>query len=355
MRKVNKTRIAVAGCSGFYLLVLASLHGVLARSSSGLSLEWSNSTRYPEPCSGYAAGIIDGKLVIAGGTFWEGHKGHWTKKLFSSSAYALNLASQKWERLPDLPMPLGYAASTVVGEKLFVLGGYTGSGVNRNIIVLGKVGSRYVWSIAGRMNADRIFACAVSFGKMIYLVGGTTSFEAYDKAGTCCTTNTATKNLLRFDTDHLSNGYKELAPYPGNARWLPAVTSNGKSIWLFGGISQASPKAPMRYFGNVLRYDLNRSNWTAICPLPKAVADVQPLSALAVENRIVVFTGLKAVWQLDLRTKHFTETTSMPEGVYVDRFFWVDHRIVGVGGETQNGEGPRRRSGLSFIARVLLF
>ncbi|MGH9343056.1 MAG: Kelch repeat-containing protein [Terriglobia bacterium] len=305
------------------------------------------------PCTAlrYAAGIIDGKLVIAGGTYWTGTPGHWTKKLYSASTDAFDPISQRWEKLPDLPVPLGYPASTVVGGKLFVLGGYTGLQVNRKIFVLKKSDGRYSWSVLRERGPGRIFASAVSWGKAIYLVGGTTSFEAYDAAGTCCTSKTATSTLLRFDMGHPARGWRKLSPYPGAPRWLPAVAIHGKSIWLFGGIFESDPKVPPTEFDGVLKYDLTQGRWNVMPRLPKPVATIQPLCSLALGNNIFLFTGHKQVWQFNLRTQRYSETTPMPESVYVDRFFWVDERIIGAGGESTPA-GPRRRSPWTIIARL---
>jgi hypothetical protein len=247
---------------------------------------------------------------------------------------------------------LGYAASTVVDNKLFVLGGYTGSSVNRKIFTLGKVGSRYNWSVFGEMSADRVFASAVSVGRLVYLVGGTTSFEAFDAAGTCCATNTVTNSLLVFNTDSPAKSWRQLAPFPGRGRWLPAATTVGKAIWLFGGMFQSDPKDPVTNFREVLKYDLARESWSVMPPLSKAIADMQPLCSLKIGNRIFLFTGLKTVWQLDLGTGRYSETTPMPEAVAVDQFFWLHDRITGAGGESQV-ERPRRRSELTFVAQIV--
>src|SRR5215468_828992 len=96
-------------------------------------LHWSMSTPMPEPRSDYAAGVVGGKLIVAGGTFWTGTKGHWIKKQFSASTHAFDPASQKWEKLSDLPTPLACAGYAVIAGRLFVLGGFTGATVNRKI------------------------------------------------------------------------------------------------------------------------------------------------------------------------------------------------------------------------------
>jgi N-acetylneuraminic acid mutarotase len=82
------------------------------------SVQWSLSTPLPEPRAGYAAGILNGKLIIAGGSYWEGTKGKWIRKLYTTSTHAFDPATERWEQLPDMPIALGYAASVEVGNRL---------------------------------------------------------------------------------------------------------------------------------------------------------------------------------------------------------------------------------------------
>jgi hypothetical protein len=140
------------------LLTMSDALGFHSSISHGPSITWTESTPFPEPRAGYAAGSIDGKLVIAGGTYWEGTKDHWTKKRFSASTHAFDPKSQTWEKLPDAPIPFGYAASTVIESKLFVLGGFTPFAPNRRILTLRRKRNHYVWEIYGDMPEDRIFA-----------------------------------------------------------------------------------------------------------------------------------------------------------------------------------------------------
>lgn len=145
-------------------VAVMSMATAAGQSPKPWSLEWSKSAPFPEPRAGYAAGVLNGKLVIAGGTYWEGAPGHWTKRRFSASTHAFDPVTQQGEKLPDLPVPLGYAASATVGNQLFVLGGYTGTTVNRQIFTLQKTYGRYVWGIFGSMKIDRVFASTVSQG-----------------------------------------------------------------------------------------------------------------------------------------------------------------------------------------------
>src|SRR5690349_10657860 len=88
-----------------------------------LTISWQKSTPVPEPTDGYAAGVIDGRLIMTGGTYWEGSPGDWQRKIYSRATLAFDPRTQIWERLPDAPVPLAYAASAVIGDEFFILGG----------------------------------------------------------------------------------------------------------------------------------------------------------------------------------------------------------------------------------------
>ena len=332
------------------LILCLGSHGD-AGSVDGLSLQWTKSTPFPEPRTDYAAGVLDGKLVIAGGTYWEGSKGHWVKKHFSPSTHAFDPITQVWEKLPDLPTPLGYAASAVVGNKLFVLGGYTGTEVSRKIYTLARTPSGYAWKDFGVLPVDRVFAGAVSVGRRIYLLGGTTQFEPLDPTGTCCTSKTATNSFMVLDTTRPEKGWSQLAPLPDPRRWGFSTATEGKSIWMFGGTFQAKSQDPIANYNTlVFRYDIAQVRWEAMKPLPEANPKAGPPSPVVVNEKIILITNIKKVWQLDLRTLEYSELSPLPEAASVDKFVWLKDRIIGAGGENDI-EGPRRRSEWTFIGR----
>jgi N-acetylneuraminic acid mutarotase len=317
------------------------------------SIEWKKTTPFPEERAGCAVGAIHDRLILAGGTYWEGTKGHWTKKVFSASTHAFNPIGETWEKLPDLPVPLGYAASTVIDDKLFVLGGYTGTEVNRRIFTLEKRSSGYSWSTFGELPQGRLFARAVSVDKSIYLLGGTTEFEPLDTNGACCTSKSAVNTLLVLNTADPAKVWKQLRPFPGGKRFLFAVDTDGESVWMFGGIHQEKKTDPTTKFREVLQYNLVETNWKVMAPLPEDTLSTDPLTSLIISNKIILVSFARRVWQLDLGTLEYSELNPFPEEVFVDKFVWLGNRIIGAGGENKI-EGPRRRSDWTFIGKYVL-
>lgn len=121
---------------------------------------------------------------------------------------------------------------------------------------------------------------------------------------------------------------------------------------MFGGIHQEKKDDPTKKFREVLRYDLAEANWKAMPPLPEGTLNTDPLTSLIINDKIVFVSFAGRVWQLDLKTLEYSELNRFPEEVFVDKFVWLNHRIIGAGGENKI-EGPRRRSDWTFIGKYV--
>ena len=314
-------------------------------------LQWNKSAPLPEPRSGYASGIIDGQLIIAGGTYWEGTKGNWTQKVFCSAAHAFDPVKEQWQKIPDTPIPLGYSASVVLSNKLFVLGGFTGQQINSNIYTLEKKSGTYVWKTFGPMPGNRLFAGAVAIGASIYLLGGIEQFEPFDKIGTCCTSRTAVRTLLMLDTATAEPRWRSLARFPGSPRWVFALETDGESLWVFGGEYQEKVSDPVTRISEVWRYRIPKDQWELVGTVPAAAMEGSPLIPVRFEDSILLVSYKKAVWCFDCSSHVWAEATPLPEEAFVDKFSLVNNRIVGAGGENKL-DSDRRRSDWTFIGHI---
>lgn len=341
-----------AGVGLVYLVISGAMVPADSGENQPLSIQWAQSTPFPEPTAGYAAGVLHRELVVSGGTYWLGTKDRWVKKIFSEATYSFHPTTLRWNKLPDALIPLGYAASTVVANKLYVMGGYTGEKVNREIYTLQNNHNQYIWKTFGELPVDRVFATAVPVGENIYLVGGATMFEPTDALGTCCTSSTATNSLMVLDTKHPGQGWRELAPFPGAKRLFFTAETDGDSIWVFGGQYQASPKDSVVNFDEVLRYNPGRGEWKLMGHLPEALKSRPFVSPIYAGKRMVLISSITKVWELDLQTLKFRELTPLPKEAFVDKFVWLGGHLIGSGGENTE-DPPRRRSDWTFIGEFL--
>jgi len=336
--------VVLAGCLGWSSLGAANPPGA---EPPALTIAWRQSTPVPEPTDGYAAGVIDGRLVLAGGTYWEGTPGDWQRKLYAKAVLAFDPRTQVWERLPDAPVAFAYAASAVVGDELFVLGGMQDGQASREIYVLGKTAAGFAWRHFGQLPEPRVFANGITLGGVIYVVGGNREFEAFDAKGTCCASLTARNTVWRLDPAAPAARWEKLPGYPGERRWLHKAATDGRAIYLFGGIFSKAENIPVKKINEVLRLD-PAGGWTRVADLPETLQIAAPVGIV---GRIVMVGGSADVMLFDPATARFMPLAGLPAKATVTQFMWIDPFLVGAGGE-RDPEGPRRRSEWTFIGRV---
>lgn len=328
-------------------VVLLAASPLCVGSPPSTTISWRESTPAPEPRSGYASGVIGRKLLVIGGTYWEGSKGHWTKKIFCATTHVFDPATQAWTKLPDAPVTLGYSACAQVGEEIFVIGGVQDGEPSRAVWALRKVGGAYAWLRRSELPEERVFASAIAVGPIVYVLGGSRKFEPFDTAGTCCTNGTAVNTLWALDTADAAASWKPLAGYPGELRWGQTAGTDGAAIYMFGGTRQAEQSDPVKPYNEVLRYDLTTHRWSKVAEMPQAMQGASPAY---VRGRFFLFAAGKKAMIFDPRTSRFSQVNPLPEDAGVDRFVWIDPVLVGATGETVT-EGPRRRSEWTFIGK----
>lgn len=311
------------------------------------TLVWRHATPAPEPRSGYAAGVIGGRLILIGGSYWEGKKDQWERKRFCATVDAFDPRTGRWEKLPDAPKSFCYAAYTQVGEEIYVLGGLQDGVASREIWALGPTQDGLRWRQCGELPGTRLFASAMAVGSKIYLFGGVERFEPLDDTGSCCTTSSATNALALWDTAKPDAGWTNLPPLPGHARWLQQAVIDGSALYVFGGIFQARVSDPSTSFNQVWRYDLDAREWQLLADLPE---DLQGAAVLVAARRILLIGATKHAASFEPRQRTFTPLAPLPESATVDRFVWLAPFLVGASGENEL-QGPRRRSEWTFVGR----
>lgn len=75
---------------------------------------WTRMPDLPEPRAAMAAGVVDDRLILAGGAIGQRAK---------SDAFAFDFRNRRWSRLPNMPSRREHVGQAVVGDKLYVLGG----------------------------------------------------------------------------------------------------------------------------------------------------------------------------------------------------------------------------------------
>lgn len=310
-------------------------------------VEWRLSTPLPEARAGYAAGVVGGRLILAGGTYWLGSPGAWTEKVFCATTHAFDPGTEIWTCLPDAPVAFGYAAGVALEDRLYVLGGVQAGRSSRQVFVLENQSGAFHWREGPALPEARVFAeAAVAQGK-IFVVGGSREFETLDDTGLCCGTNTATTTVWSWDPANPSSPWKERTPFPGDRRGGHRLVSDGRYLYQFGGRFLTGKGQPLHYFNDVWRYDVQSDQWTKLAEMP---VGVQLARAVFADGKILLIGRDRRAMKFDPVTDGFTNLTGLPEDALVDSFFWLPPFIVGAGGETKL-DRPRRRANWTFLGR----
>jgi N-acetylneuraminic acid mutarotase len=229
---------------------------------------------------GAAAGVIDGKLYIVGGTV-DGLTALETLQAFDPK-------SGFTPPLEPIPTPRFYPVAVVVGKKLYVIGGrWEKEGVLDSMDVYDAQTGHWESMPRDRMRVPRMGAAAAEINGKIYVVGG----------------NTRTPALHRLDVyDPETDCWKNLLDMPTARTDLAAVAINGK-LYAIGGHSGST------YYQTIEVYDPATNSWntTHLENMPTARGY---LAAVASGNEIFAIggyrgCGLSTVEVYDTATGHW--------------------------------------------------
>ena len=124
---------------------------------------WETGAPLPVARSEVAATTVGGEVVVAGGFLNDGSS--------SPRVDAYSPATNRWRRLPDLPLGVNHAMAAAARGRVYALGGYSSDGrALRDAYVL--AGRR--WSPLKAMPESRAAAGAAVVGHRLYVVGGVT-------------------------------------------------------------------------------------------------------------------------------------------------------------------------------------
>jgi N-acetylneuraminic acid mutarotase len=283
-------------------------------------LTWRDRHAMREGRSGGAIGLIENKLIYAGGTTWRSGV-----KLWLNETLVYDLEHDTWSSGPPLPEPIAYGASLASNGSLEILGGTNDGGPSRKCWRL-KAGE-HAWSESGILPADSVFAKAVSLRGRLYLFGGSSSATDLSRLSS---------SVFRRDE---SGKWTTISQLPQGRVANPAVTAAGDEIYLFGGFSAAASGGALNH-RDAYRFDPETNRWTALRPLPAAV---RGLSAVAVDRLHILLAGgytdsgfSAAAYLYDIEDGQYRAATSLPLPVMGMELLARGRTVWGIGGEDKN-------------------
>lgn len=202
---------------------------VLERGAS----RWREGPALPVPQAEVAAGVIGGKLIVAGGrTPWDGRNGQYADHRDTGAAWMLAPGARAWEAMPPLPTPRNSSAAAVLGGRLHVAGGRVvrdGELVNLAVHEAWDPARERWVTLAPMPEARGGHAAAVAGGRL-FAFGG----ESFGPGGR------AHDEVFAYDPG--ADRWERAATMPGPLHGLGAVAA-GDAIHLLGGASEVGGRA----------------------------------------------------------------------------------------------------------------
>lgn len=147
--------------------------------------EWQSLAPLPEPRANLAAAALDGIFYVAGGSYHRA--GDEAGIVLSDELLAYHVADDRWTPVGTLPGPLAGAALLAHRESLYLLGGWDGTAMHDEIwryrpSTASASGAPLPWELVGRLPEASAFFGATVVGDEIYVVGGYNGQHELDQA-----------------------------------------------------------------------------------------------------------------------------------------------------------------------------
>ena len=304
---------------------------VIALFAATVAIDWKPGPPLPRGLGGHVAIVENDRIVVIGGTSWEGDKKSWHDEIW-------RLEDGAWTRAGKLPMPLAYPAVARGNGETFFIGGWSDHGASKQMLRYAN-GKAELSAIA--LPAPRCLAGGAMVGDSIYVVGGVTDGTNFA---------TATADCLRLDKSLGATNWKPIAPLP-SPRGLAATVTCGGRIYLFGGMSAAS-----KDLDEAIVYDPAKNSWSPLAKLPGARRGA---AAVAIDDHTILIVGgcrnesggpvfLDQALIYDTKSDAYTPASPLPLAAANMEIVLADGKIYVIGGEDRS----RHRSDRVVVGKI---
>ncbi|MCA0353110.1 MAG: hypothetical protein LCH85_14045 [Chloroflexi bacterium] len=231
-------------------------------------------TFQPIPLARFEAGgaVVGDSLYVIGGFYTNQVEA-------TDTVFVYNITTNQWRICANIPEAMTHAPVVADGHLIYVLGGYIGNspgGSTDHVWVYNTLTN--AWSRGPDLPEDRGAAGATKLGREIHFFGGAhrrnLHLEEWD----------SNKHfVLNLDTQV----WRTAAPMPNARNHLGAATLNGY-VYAIGGQYLAAESTAAQV--EVNRYDPSTDTWTRVADLPKGRGHITS-SVFEVDGRIMVVGG----------------------------------------------------------------
>ena len=251
--------------STIFLIAGQDLSGV----SSGVwaydlnSDSWSSRTEKPTAVRLARAALIGEKIYVPGGETSSG--------MLSDDLEVYDPRTDSWQQSAALPLPLSEYALAAFEGRLYLFGGWTGTEVSDRLYIYDP--QENAWSTGSALPEPLRGAAAAVVGSKIYVLGGSDGQQVFD-------------TVRVFYPNRAVAGetaWEERAPLPDGRAGLAAVAL-GDNIFIAGGTGSNGEEEL-----GVLRYSETTDTWEQVSDAPVQAGPFVGLGAF--NTRIHLFGG----------------------------------------------------------------
>jgi N-acetylneuraminic acid mutarotase len=246
----------------FVAAALSLLPGLIAAT-------WERRAPLPVPNGGFIAAALGNRLVVAGGTTWEGETKRWLDRIWTYDP-----AADRWSEAGGLAGAVAYPVSAQTGDTLWWAGGSGGAEAHR---ALWTLGSDLRPRLVSRLAEGFVYAAGAAVGLDLHVIGGTDDQAALDRS------------TRRFRSLDLGNGrITELPPYPESGFIIGTAAAVGGRIFVFGGARWDEGARTVVNHAGVHAFETANRRWSALPSLPRAN---RGLTAVVLDPRRIYLAG----------------------------------------------------------------
>ena len=240
--------------------------------ASSDAADWEELPPLPEPNGGFLCGVVDSRIVVVGGTNWEGGTKHWLR-----SVHEYDPARRLWTKRPDLREgPVAYGVAIQTGEGFRFIGGSDGT---KALKAIGTIeGARIHFASVPELPSALVLAVGGAIGGSYVIVGGTD--DAANVGGVQQTTY-----ILELAGQQWTA--RRMADYPGKPVAVLASAVIGDELFVFGGMN-ADPAGTVFNTTDAFAFSATRNSWRKLQPLAVAT---RGMSAVSLDEQNIYLAG----------------------------------------------------------------
>lgn len=261
---------------------------------------WEAVPPLPEPAAGFAAGSVNGKIIVTGGTNWRDGQKRWldTVWLFAPE-------TNEWTLGPKLPHSVAYSAFASDGTRLCFAGGADG-----------KQGRKEIYALDGNLQLHQlgdlptpvVFAGGAMSQGRLFIFGGMTDPDDW---------STGSNQLIEVDvSEGCAANLGSLKPLQ-HPLGIPALIASASGIHSFTGAWVDESKTAHNA-ADAFTHSIADKSWQKIAAYPEAIRGV--FGVQLDEHRLYLAGGygdaaegfVAKAWIHDLRTNRYTPAAPLP-------------------------------------------